>query len=58
MRTKINENQGNNHEANIDGDILQDNFILSLDMHNDYWVIDSSDYFHTTSHKNYFIEYV
>lgn len=51
-------NEGNNHEANMVGEILQDALILSLDIHNDCWVIDSSVSFHATSHKDYFIDYI
>lgn len=30
--------------------------ILSLDVKNDYWVLDLGNYFHITSNKDYFIE--
>jgi len=33
--------QENNHEANVIGDVLQDDFILSLENIIDAWVVDS-----------------
>lgn len=41
----------------MDGEILKNDLILSLDMNNDYWVIDLGAYFHAIYHKGYFIEY-
>jgi len=53
-----NEYKSNNQEFNIVGEIIHDALILSLDINNDYWVIDYCASFHVTSHKEDFIDYV
>ena len=50
--------QENNHEANVTGDVLQDDLILSLENVTDSWVVDSGASFHATPDKKYFHDYV
>ena len=50
--------KGNNHEANVTGDVLQDALILSLENIIDAWVVDSGASFHATPNKKHFHDYV
>lgn len=42
----------------MDGEYIEEDLMLSLDMHSDYWDLDSISSYHATYHKGYFIEYV
>eukprot|EP00253_Pinus_taeda_P021659 PITA_21659 len=50
--------QENNHEANVIGDVLQDDLILSLENIIDAWVVDSGASFHATPDMKHFHDYV
>jgi hypothetical protein len=43
--------QEKNMEENVASDVLQDALIIYLDNIIDYWVLDSVDSFHATSHR-------
>jgi hypothetical protein len=47
-----------NQEANVIGDVLQDDLIIYLDNITESWVVDSGSSFHATPHNNYFQCYV
>jgi len=47
-----------NHEANVTGDVLQDDLILSLENIIDAWVVDSGASFHATPDRKHFHDYV
>jgi hypothetical protein len=47
-----------NQEANVIGDVLQDDLILSIDNISESWVVDSRDSFHATPHMKHFLDYV
>lgn len=36
---------------------IEEDLILYLDMHNDYWDLDSDTSYHASSHKGYFIKH-
>ena len=55
---KGNEQQETTQEAHIAGDVLQDDFIISLDNNRDYWVVDSGSSCHATPHRKFFHDYV
>jgi len=50
--------QETNHEANVAGDMLQDDLILSLENIINAWVVDSGASFHATPDKKHFYDYV
>jgi hypothetical protein len=50
--------QERNQEANVIGDVLQDDLILFVDNIFESWVVDSGDSFHATSHRKHFLDYV
>jgi hypothetical protein len=50
--------QEKNQEANVIGDVLQDDLILSIDNIYDSWVVYSRASFHATTHRKHFLDYV
>jgi hypothetical protein len=50
--------QERNQEANVTGDVLQDDLILSVDNIYESWVVDSRASFHFTPHRKRFLDYV
>ena len=50
--------QETTQEANVTGDVLQDDLILALDNTSDYWVVDSGASCHATPHRKLFYDYV
>ena len=45
-------------EANVAGDVLHNSLILTLFNTSDYWLVDSRDSCHATSHRKFFHNYV
>ena len=52
------EQQENNNEVNVTGDVLQDSLILSLENIIDAWVVDLEASFHATPDRKPFHDYV
>jgi hypothetical protein len=50
--------QEKNQEANVEGDVLQDSLILSVDNIYKSWVVDSEASFNATPHRKHFLDHV
>jgi hypothetical protein len=50
--------QERDQEANVTGDVLQDDLILSVDNISESWVVDSRASFHATPHRKHFLDCV
>jgi hypothetical protein len=50
--------QEKKHEANVTGDVLQEDLLLFVDNISKSWVVYSGDAFHVTPYTKHFIDYV